>query len=115
MTLQTGGRARLELQPVADEGTSGAFFHVSTNRTTENVENVEVVEISTYEAVNNPVISREEGGTPVNKSDDSGIPMANVGRLPDGTIWCGFMVEHFAQHRDVSSVPWCEICSPVSA
>jgi hypothetical protein len=115
VTLQTAGRGRLELQPVENEGAFRTYFHGSANRTTEKAENVEVMERSGPTSTNgigkNVEISREEVG---NKGTE-GPPMRNVGRRDDGEIWCGFMTEHFARHRDVSSsVPWCEICSPVA-
>lgn len=116
VTLQTAGRGRLELQPVDLGPTSSSYFQVSTNRTSENTETVEVMEISPPASTNDLGRKLEISGKEVgNKPPDlekSEVPMKNVGRQSDGTTWCYFMVEHFAQHRDVSAVPWCEICSP---
>lgn len=96
VTVQTAGRRRTELQIVPKSGAFFPFSHVPAIRLDEMVQNVERVEISAQTPVNKLAESREEV----------------VKKTPPVTDWCHFYADHQSRHRNVSSDPWCEICSP---
>lgn len=109
VNVQTGGRSRMELHPTPNTGAFVPFFQVPATEPTESVETSGNVEESAPEPVKNVEESREEVG---NKSDDT-TPTSNALTRPDGSIWCHFAREHYAQHTAVSSSdPHCDICSP---
>ena len=99
VTVHTSGRARTELRILPKAGAFYPFSHVPAIRLEELVPNVERMEISAQTVVNKLAESREE----VVKKSGTKIE------------WCHYFVEHQSSHRDVSSDPWCEICSPKEA
>jgi hypothetical protein len=50
--------------------------------------------------------SRTDSAERVHVDDVDGI-----GRRTDGTIWCHYFRPHQTAHRDVTTDPWCEVCS----
>jgi len=109
ITVQTGGRIRLELVPTADSGTFRAFFHVFSVRTPSLPQNRGNVEISAHDLGNNVEISREEDGEKVKKFEGHS---PNIVSRADGTPWCFFFREHLSEHLDLGSNPRCAICTP---
>jgi len=95
----TGGRSRTELVRVLSPFSAISSFSVAEHYP-ETVEKTEESDQSTWKEV-------EESARP--HLEQSG---RNGKEATPTSTWCHFFVDHQHQHRDVSSDPWCEICSP---
>lgn len=103
---EAGGRPRTELV----SSKSGGLFQGFASAAFENPENLGTIGMNGT----NPRFERGGLGTNVeqtwNKLEQT--PLVVEGTPTEPATWCLFFVDHFAQHRDISSDPWCEICSP---